>query len=134
MIYLVQNVQKNVSLTLTELSNVANPSNWLFVFELEQNEGDIYKKQFVDISEFPESYNRFSITPGEVGFVGADIEFEIEGDYRYKVYQMPDAISTDETLGLLVESGKMNLSIVEDAIPTFTVNTDAKINKIDTAV
>lgn len=125
MIYLLQNQPKLVSLTLSELANPSDPSNWLFVFELEQNDGYTYKKQFTDISAYPESYNRFLITPG------TDIVFEIEGDYKYSVYQMPDAISTDETLGLLVESGKMRLESIETELPTYTVNTDAKINKVE---
>ena len=124
MILLTQNQQRYVSLTLNELANVNVASNWLFVFELEQNDGYTYKKQFVDVSDYPESYNRFSITPG------TDIVFEIEGDYRYSIYQMPNAISIDETEGELVERGKMRLLEVEEAIATFTVNTDAKINKI----
>lgn len=125
MIYLLQNQPKLVSLTLNELANPSEPSNWLFVFELDQNNGYTYKKQFTDISAYPESYNRFLIT------AGTDIEFEIEGDYKYSVYQMPDAISTDETLGLLVESGKMRLELTETELPTYTVNTDAKINKVE---
>lgn len=124
--YLFQSQPKLVSLTLSELANPSVASNWLFVFELEQNNGYTYKKQFVDISSYPESYNRFLIT------AGTDIVFEIEGDYKYSVYQMPDEISIDETEGLLVESGKMRLQATETELPTYTVNTDAKINTIDT--
>lgn len=124
MIYLIQNQQKLISLTLSELANPNEPSNWLFVFELEQNNGYIYKKQFTDISSYPESYNRFIIT------AGIDIVFEIEGDYKYTVYQMPNDLSIDETEGLLVEMGKMRLESIETQLPTFIVNTDAKINKV----
>jgi len=43
---------------------------------------------------------------------------------------MPNDLSIDETEGLLVETGKMILESIETQLPTFIVNTDAKINKV----
>jgi hypothetical protein len=40
---------------------------------------------------------------------------------------MPNNTSTDFTLGLLVETGKMRLLEVADIIPTFTPNTETPI-------
>lgn len=99
------------------------PNNWLFVFELEQNDGYTYKAQLTDESVYPDSYNLFYIEDN------VTFTFEFEGDYKMSVYQMPDAISTDETLGHLVKVGQMRLIETDAAVPTFTVNTDEKIYK-----
>jgi hypothetical protein len=101
MTLLRQNEKVKVVLTLSELALTTLPNNWLFVFELEQNNGYIYKKQFTDISEYPESYNLFEIE------AGTDIDFEFEGDYFFKVYQMPNDTSIDETEGHLVHDSQM---------------------------
>ena len=123
MTLLRQNQNVKVVLTLSELALSVLPNNWLFVFELEQNSGYTYKKQFVDISDFGASYNLFEIE------AGVDIDFEIEGDYFFKVYQMPTDDSLDELEGHLVHDSQMRLVTTYEAIPTFTVNTDEKIYK-----
>ncbi len=120
------NERVKVVLTLSELALTSLPNNWLFVFELEQNTSYVYRKQFTDVSEHPLSYNLFEIE------AGTDIDFEFEGDYFMKVYQMPDDSSEDETEGHLVHIGQMRLINIEDEIPTFIVNTDEKIYKRNT--
>jgi len=123
MILLRQNQNERVVLTLSELASSVLPNNWLFVFELEQNTGYNYKQQFVDVSDYNQSYNLFYIN------VGVDLEFEFEGDYFFNVYQMPDDTSTDETEGHLVHTGQMRLITTAETVPTFIVNTDEKIYK-----
>ena len=123
MILLRQNQNERVVLTLNELALTNLPNNWLFVFSLEQNDSYIYKKQFVDTSDYTQSYNLFHIN------VGVDLVFEFEGDYFFNVYQMPNDISTDETEGHLVHTGQMRLITTAETVPTFIVNTDEKIYK-----
>lgn len=123
MILLRQNQNVRVVLTLNELALSVLPSNWLFVFSLEQNDSYTYKQQFVDISQYPETYNEFFIEVGE------DIEMEFEGDYFFWVYQMPDDVSVNELEGHLVHTGQMRLTTTAETVPTFIVNTDEKIYK-----
>jgi len=114
---LLQKSQANTLIvTLNELANENNPNNWLFVFALEQDDNYTYKSYLTDISLFPERYNNFTLTEG------TDITFKFNGDYEYTVYQMPDGGSTDESLGLLVETGKMRLKETETPTPTFTAD------------
>lgn len=111
--------------TLNELKSESLPSNWLFVFELEQDDNYTYKLYLTDISLFPERYNNFTLTEG------TDITFRFLGDYKYKVYQMPDGGSTDESIGLLVETGKMRLKETETITPTFTADNLTSIYEND---
>jgi len=92
----------------------------MIIFQLEQNDGYEYKFTLTELSSYTDNYNLFDITEG------VDITFDIEGDYYYFVYQMPDD-SVDELEGHLVEKGKMRLLSEDETLPTYTVNTDAKI-------
>ena len=119
MILLRQNQTNQFVLTLSELANPSLPNNWLLVFELEQALGQknqTYKRQFVDISVSPISYNMFELIEG------TDIDFKTTGDYHYKAYQMPDNVSVDETQGILVEQGKMRLLKENEPRPIFAVD------------
>jgi hypothetical protein len=124
MILLQKNQLRRFVLTLSELAIPTLPNNWMIIFRLEQNDAYEYKHTLTDLSQFPESYNLFEVTEG------VDITFDIEGDYSYFCYQMPDD-SEDETEGHLVESGKMRLLSEDEELPTFVVNTDAKIFKVN---
>jgi hypothetical protein len=122
MILLRQGQSNPIALTLSELSQSELPSNWLFVFTLEQSKEYTYKLYLTDVSQSVNSYNLFTLIEG------TDVTFRSIGDYEYKVYQMPNGGSTDETLGRLVEIGKMRLiEPTEEQIPTFNVDTNTDI-------
>ena len=113
MLLLQKTTANTLIVTLNELKSESLPSNWLFVFELEQDDNYTYKLYLTDNSLFPERYNDFTLTEG------TDVTFKFLGDYKYTVYQMPDGGSTDQTLGRLVETGKMRLKETETPTPTF---------------
>jgi hypothetical protein len=122
MILLRQGQSNPIALTLSELSQSELPSNWLFVFTLEQSSEYTYKLYLTDVSQSVNSYNLFTLIEG------TDVTFRSIGDYEYQVYQMPNGGSTDETLGHLVEIGKMRLiEPTEEQIPTFNVDTNTDI-------
>lgn len=116
MILLQKSQTNKICLTLSELENPSLPINWLFRFTLDQEENYEYLLFLEDISAFPQRYNLFELIEG------TDVTFKFIGDYGYEVYQMPNNISTDFTLGLLVENGKMRLLETEAQTPTFTTN------------
>ncbi len=125
MILLRQGQLNKIALTLTELSNPLNPNYWLFVFKLEQSQGDEeYSKrvQFPDLNTATTRYNYFEITEG------TDITFDLVGDYQYFVYQMPNDTSTDEGDGELVEQGKMRLLGTDDTDYVYSVSSNTYIN------
>jgi hypothetical protein len=103
---ILKNQINSLVLTLNELANPENPSNWLFVFTSEQSLQEVGKLYLTDLSEFPERYNKFELQEPET------VEFVLAGDYKYEVYQMPDGDSLVITEGVLVEVGK--LRVVED--------------------
>lgn len=112
-IQLVRDQQKSFVLTLNETRSESLPNNWLFVFTKLQGNKE-YKLYLTDISAFPDRYNKFTIDEGTT------VDFVNTGEHEYKVYQMPDGGSTDETLGVLVENGLMIL--------TETVTADNEFN------
>lgn len=119
---LIQKSQTNkICLTLSELENPSLPINWLFRFTLDQEDNYEYLLFLEDISLFPQRYNLFELIEG------TDVTFKFIGDYGYEVYQMPNNTSTDFTLGLLVENGKMRLLEMEVATPTFNTQIDTPI-------
>tara|TARA_R110000782_G_scaffold234909_3_gene320967 strand:+ start:453 stop:833 length:381 start_codon:yes stop_codon:yes gene_type:complete len=125
MILLQQSQLNEVALTLTELANLSNPINWLFVFDLEQSQGDEeYSKrvQLLDVGTSANRFNYFEIIEG------TDVTFDKVGMYKYRVYQMPNDTSTNETEGVLVETGKMKLVGTDDPQYNHTVTTETYIN------
>ena len=125
MILLQQGQLNKIALTLTELKSDLLPNNWLFVFKLEQSQGDEeYSKrvQIPDLSVSTNRFNYFELTEGTT------VTFDITGYYEYFVYQMPNDTSTDETLGKLVETGKMNLKGAEEVQYVYNVPTNTYIN------
>ena len=121
MILLQKSQLNKICLTLSELENPSLPINWLFRFTLDQEENYEYLLFLEDTSTFPQRYNLFELIEG------TDVTFKFIGDYGYEVYQMPNNTSTDFTLGLLVENGKMRLLETEVQTPTFTTNIDTPI-------
>ena len=83
--------------TLSELANLENPLNWLFVFKKDQG-GQVYKTYLTDVSPSPDNYNEFNLDEDELSMM--------TGDYEYRAYQMPDGGSEEESIGLEVEIGK----------------------------
>jgi len=125
MILLQQNQLNRIAVTLSELKSELLPSNWLFVFYYEQSQGDEqYSKraQLPDLSVSTKRYNYFELTEG------VDVTFDKVGDYEYFVYQMPNDTSTDESLGELVETGKMKLIGVEDVNHVYNIPSNTYIN------
>lgn len=125
MILLQQNQLNRIAVTLSELESDLLPNNWLFVFYYEQSQGDEqYSKraQLPDLSVSTKRYNYFELTEG------VDVTFDKVGDYEYFVYQMPNDTSTDESLGELVETGKMKLIGVEDVNHVYNIPSNTYIN------
>jgi len=125
MILLQQNQLNRIAVTLSELKSDLLPNNWLFVFYYEQSQGDEqYSKraQLPDLSVSTVRYNYFELTEG------VDITFDKTGDYEYFVYQMPNDTSTDESIGELVETGKMTLKGAKDVQYTYNVPSNTYIN------
>lgn len=126
MILLRKNQLNKIAVTLSELKNNLIASNWLFVFELEQSQGDeeyVYRIQLLDQNAFDTRYNLFELIEG------TDLTLPIEGSYKYYCYQMPDDISTDETQGELVETGMMLLVGEDETEYTHSVASNTYINE-----
>lgn len=105
MLLLRKNQPNRLIVTLKEIALPTLPSNWLFVFTLEQALGQsnqTYKVYLPDLST-SEQFQMFYLDEG------TDVTFEKTGDYNYQVFQMPDGGSMNETLGNKVEDGKMRL-------------------------
>jgi len=125
-ILLRKNQLNKIALTLTELANPLIANNWLFVFHLEQSQGDeeySQRSQLPDLGVSNKRYNYFELTEG------VDITFSLEGMYQYTVYQMPNETSTDESEGELVETGKMKLLGVDETDYVHSVATNTYINE-----
>ena len=103
---IVKGQVSRIVVTLSELANPNNPSNWLFVFKKDQG-GQVYKSYLTDVSLSPDNYNEFNLDEDELSMM--------TGDYEYRAYQMPDGGSEDESIGLLVEIGKARV-----VLPTIT--------------
>lgn len=122
MILLQKNQSNLFAVTLSELSNPNLPSNWLFRFNIDQEE-DAYEYLLflTDESTATQRYNLFNLIEG------TDVVFQFIGDYHYRCYQMPDTDDTDFTRGTLVEEGKMRLTESEVATPTFEATIETPI-------
>jgi hypothetical protein len=122
MILLTKNQSNQFALTLSELANESEPSNWLFRFRKEQSKSSYeYLLFLVDESTNTERYNLFTLIEP------TDVDFPLTGDYEYEVYQMPDTNDTDYSRGTRVEIGKMRLLTAATVTPTFTPNIEQTI-------
>jgi len=97
--------------TLSELANPDNPSNWLFVFKKDQG-SQVYKTYLSDMSSAPLNYNEFYLDETDLNMM--------TGDYMYKAYQMPNGGSEDESIGLEVEVGKARVVKVPVTVTSYT--------------
>lgn len=120
MLLVQKSVLNKLVVTLNELSSATEDLNWLFVFTLEQDDYYTYKIYPTEVNN-SERFNSFTFTEG------VDVTFKFLGDYKYQVYQMPDGGSTNETLGILVETGKMRVIDTPEEVPTFTVTNTTQI-------
>ena len=111
-----KNTSNTVVLTLAEKQTSAT-HDWLF--ELSNDMGNPTKYfSSVDISNFPDRYNKFTITEG------IDVTLELSGSWSYKVYEMPvmSPPSLDKTLALAIcETGQC---LVIDTIENQVINFD----------
>jgi hypothetical protein len=97
--------------TLSELANLDNPSNWFLVFKKDQG-SQVYKTYLSDQSTSPQNYNEFYLDETELNMM--------TGDYEYRAYQMPNGGSEDESIGLEVEIGKARVIKVPVTVTSYT--------------
>lgn len=113
MIQLVKGQSKDVIVTLTELTTLAN-AYYLFVFTHETTKAviNVIKNSSSDLSQFKYRYNKFTFASGL--FANASI-----GKYTYSVYEQLSSSNTN-TIGLnLIESGKMDLNEATQPVIVF---------------
>ena len=113
MIYIEQNQNNTIALTLTESATITAPT-WLFkfVWEMDVTQSPIYWVG-VDYSQYINRYNLFFLEEG------VDVTLRI-GQFRYWVYESPVPIVVDPNTndnGLtLVEEGRMVVEGVSNSI------------------
>ena len=113
MIYIEQNQNNTIALTLTESSTITAPT-WLFkfVWEMDVTQAPIYWVG-VDYSQYVNRYNLFFLEEG------VDVTLRI-GQFRYWVYESPVPIIVDPNTndnGLtLVEEGRMVVEGISNSI------------------
>jgi hypothetical protein len=113
MIYLEQNENNTIALTLTESATITAPT-WLFkfVWEMDETLAPIYWVG-VDYSQYVNRYNLFFLEEG------VDVSLRI-GQYRYEIYESPVPIVVDPNTtsnGLdLVEEGRMVVEGISNSI------------------
>jgi hypothetical protein len=113
MIYIEQNQNNTIALTLTESATITAPT-WLFkfVWEMDVTQAPIYWVG-VDYSQYVNRYNLFFLDEG------VDVTLRI-GQFRYWVYESPVPIVVDPNTndnGLtLVEEGRMVVEGISNSI------------------
>lgn len=114
MIQLIKGQTKDVIVTLTELTTLANVY-YLFVFTHETTKAviNVIKNSSSDLSQFKYRYNKFTFASGL--FANASI-----GKYTYSVFEQLSSSNTNITGLNLIESGKMDLNA--SATPTDVFN------------
>lgn len=114
MIQLIKGQSKDVIVTLTELTTLAN-AFYLFVFTHETTKAviNVIKNSSSDLSQFKYRYNKFTFASGL--FANASI-----GKYTYSVFEQLSSSNTNITGLNLIESGKMDLNA--SATPTDVFN------------
>lgn len=114
MIQLIKGQTKDVIVTLTELTTLAN-AFYLFVFTHETTKAviNVIKNSSSDLSQFKYRYNKFTFASGL--FANASI-----GKYTYSVFEQLSSSNTNITGLNLIESGKMDLNA--SATPTDVFN------------
>lgn len=113
MIQLVKGQSKDVIVTLTELTTIAN-AFYLFVFTHETTKAviNVIKNSSSDLSQFQYRYNKFTFDSSL--FINASI-----GKYTYEVYEQLSSTNTNITGLNLIESGKMDLNQAATPVDVF---------------
>jgi hypothetical protein len=113
MIQLIKGQTKDVIVTLTELTTLANVY-YLFVFTHETTKAviNVIKNSSSDLSQFKYRYNKFTFASGL--FTNASI-----GKYTYEVYEQLSSSNTNTTGLNLIESGKMDLNVSATPVDVF---------------
>ena len=108
MIYIEQNENNTIALTLTESATITAPT-WLFkfVWEMDETLAPVYWVG-VDYSQYVNRYNLFFLEEG------VDVTLRI-GQYRYEIYESPDPIinkepSTEEDNNSQLDDLKIEIS------------------------
>lgn len=112
MIVLVQNALNEVVMTLTEKASSAATTSYLFVLTCDQELGKEYKCVAEDTSEFPERYNRFTLSAttdsSNPNQLNGELYLPLRGTYRYTVYEQTSTTNLDTALtNGVVERGKV---------------------------
>jgi hypothetical protein len=113
MIQLIKGQSKDVIVTLTELTTLAN-AYYLFVFTHETTKAviNVIKNSTSDLSSFKYRYNKFTFASGL--FSNASI-----GKYNYSVFEQLSSSNTNTTGLNLIESGKMDLNVSTIPVDVF---------------
>lgn len=113
MIQLVKGQSKDVIVTLTELTTIAN-AFYLFVFTHETTKAviNVIKNSSSDLSQFKYRYNKFTFDSSL--FANASI-----GKYTYTVYEQLSSINTNTTGLNAIEFGKMDLNEASHPVIVF---------------
>jgi hypothetical protein len=113
MIYIEQNQNNTIALTLTESATITAPT-WLFkfVWEMDVTQAPIYWVG-IDYSQYVNRYNLFFLEEG------VDVTLRI-GQFRYWVYESPVPIIVDPNTNdnglILVEEGRMVVEGISNSI------------------
>ena len=113
MIQLIKGQSKDVIVTLTELTTIAN-AFYLFVFTHETTKEviNVIKNSSSDLSQFKYRYNKFTFDSSL--FANASI-----GKYTYSVFEQLSSTNTNITGLNLIESGKMDLNVSATPVDVF---------------
>lgn len=113
MIQLVKGQSKDVIVTLTELTTIAN-AFYLFVFTHETTKAviNVIKNSSSDLSQFKYRYNKFTFDSSL--FANASI-----GKYTYTVYEQLSSTNTNITGLNAIEFGKMDLNEAAQPVIVF---------------
>jgi len=132
MIYLTDDTINNVVVTLTENTTLNSTSFFLFEFISDNTLKPIYFTA-EDVSTNICRYNQFNIqlvdsTSGLINPLVGIINLEINGYYKYNIYQQEDEFNLDPLLADgIVENGKVY--VLGDLKPVTTSYTDNDDNE-----
>ena len=106
MIRITQGQANSITVTASEKTTLESPV-YLFAFTHDQTKTET-SCIAADVSEYPERYNRFTITEKSgPNRLAGEIRLENTGDYTYRVYEQSSSTNLDTANATaLVETGK----------------------------
>jgi hypothetical protein len=126
--YLVKNQANTVALTLNE-NQSTTLHDWLFEFTNEFT-GDVKYCSAVDVSLWPDRYNKFTITDSTIeNAASGTLDFTPTGTWSYKIYEMPVASPPSLTTTGYLKIVKTGVAIVYDSTETTNTNFNAEETK-----